>query len=597
MPPVQQEDVDMSSNELMLSDGWDVVVATDAIPSERYAAEEFRRLMAQASGIELPIVADTDRPDRHVLIGPEAAARAGAPGFEGAAFGPEDLRIVMQRDCIAIAGGRPRGTLYGVYTFLEDYVGVRFLTPDHTHVPRLRGRCLLRPLERDYRPPLAFRWSAYGENQHDHAFAARLRVNTVAADEKLGGKTPDVLINHSFFRQLPLEDYAETHPEYFAEIDGKRRVDVENAGGWHGTQPCLTNPDVLRIVTENVMNDLRRQPDTRCISVSMNDNLYNCRCSACAELDEAEGSAMGTLLTFVNSVGNAVAQEFPNVKVGTLAYIYSRKPPRKVLPRPNVRIQLCNIECCQLHPITNPDCPKNTPFCRDMAGWGAICDDIYAWTYITNFRNYLLPCPNLHVLEPNIRFFVENGARGIFMQGTYNAIAADLSDLRNYVVANLLWDPSHSAEALMDEFLKLHYGPAAEPIRGFINLLHNKAEASGWHQECNAKAAEYGLDETLAEGGLKAFAQALEAASSEEVRARVEKASVSAYRLAIEPVWYLGDAAKPEKGLADRMRPLVDKFLELCERHGVTMAAEGTRLEKQRRRLQNLPCFGGRKDV
>ena len=55
--------------------------------------------------------------------------------------------IILGDGNIAIAGGRTRGTLYGVYTFLEDYCGARFLTPDNTHVPELGGKCVVKPVE------------------------------------------------------------------------------------------------------------------------------------------------------------------------------------------------------------------------------------------------------------------------------------------------------------------------------------------------------------------------------------------------------------------------------------------------------------------
>ena len=66
-------------------------------------------------------------------------------GIEG--FGPEDLRIVIRDGNIAIAGGEPRGTLYGVYTFLEDCLDVRFLTADHTHIPPVGGWKVVGPIE------------------------------------------------------------------------------------------------------------------------------------------------------------------------------------------------------------------------------------------------------------------------------------------------------------------------------------------------------------------------------------------------------------------------------------------------------------------
>jgi hypothetical protein len=128
--------------------------------------------------------------------------RAGPLGFDVAEFGPEDLRIICRDDTIVIAGGAPRGTLYGVYTFLEDYVGVRFLTADHTHVPPIGTWKVIPPVDRFYRPPLGMRWSYYGEINRNPVFAARRRVNTVTRDPKLGGVSGTTNINHSFYRQI-----------------------------------------------------------------------------------------------------------------------------------------------------------------------------------------------------------------------------------------------------------------------------------------------------------------------------------------------------------------------------------------------------------
>ncbi|KPK43860.1 MAG: hypothetical protein AMJ65_04605 [Phycisphaerae bacterium SG8_4] len=568
---------------------WDIVVADNAPPSELYAAEEFQSHFAKASGVNLPIVsqsAPATRGQRHVFIGASVAMRESAVGFETDEFGQEGFRIIVRDDNIAIAG-RPqsgsRGTLYGVYTFLEDYVGVRFLTVDHTYVPAIGTWRVVGPLDRFYHPPLRFRWSYYGETNRNPAFAARIRVNTVTGDKKLGGKTGLNLINHSFHHHLSSQKYGKEHPEYFALVDGERKLEM----GGGGPELCLTNPDVLRIVTESVLDDLKKNPNMENISVSQNDNNKYCRCSKCAEIDEREETPMGSLLTFVNAVADEVAKEYPDVMVGTLSYWYSRKPPKTIKPRPNVQIQLCSIECCLLHPINDPQCRKNVQFCQDMADWGKICSNISIWNYNTNFSNYLLPCPNLRVIESNIRYFVANNAIGIFMQAAGNALGAELSDLRNYVMANLLWDPTRSGEKLANEFLDLHYGRSARPIRRFITLTHENALASGLHPNCFGRAKDYAIDETIAQAGLDAFAEALELAEEDVVRARVEKASICAYRAAIEPIWYTKDKSSVEPDLAERMRPLVKRFLDLCEKYGVTNASERSRIEDEAKRLRS----------
>ncbi|MHB0957130.1 MAG: DUF4838 domain-containing protein [Pirellulaceae bacterium] len=564
--------------------GWDIVIASDASPSEVYAAEEFRRIFAEASGLELPVVTAPDRADRHILIGGSKWLTESNRGFDISAMGAEELRIVIGDNLIAIAGGPPRGTLYGVYTFLEDYVGVRFLTADHTHVPQLSQQAVIGPLERTYAPRLSFRWSYYGETNRSPLVAARLRVNTVGGDIKYGGTTGQSLISHTFGSQIPLAKYGQEHPEYFALREGKRLADGKD--DWFETEPCLTHPDVIEIVTAAVLAELKAHPEKENISVSQNDNALHCLCPNCKAIDDREGTPMGTLLEFVNAIADTVAKEHPAVKVGTLSYWYTRKPPLTLKPRPNVQIQLCSIECCMIHPIDDANCEKNVQFCKDMDEWGKLTQNIFIWNYNTNFSNYLLPCPNLRVIEPNIRYFVDHGAKGIFMQAAGNTTGAELSDLRNYVMASLLWDPTRSAAQLVDEFLDLHYGPAAPPIRRFINMYHDHCEQTGIHRNCFGRAVDYAIDETIAAAAMDAFAEARALAETDAEKARVEKASICAYRAAIDPAWDLPGDRPLEASQAEEMRPRVKRLFELCAKFEVPMFSEGTTIEQAKQRLR-----------
>ena len=306
------EDVDLAR-----LNGWDIVVASDLIPSEQYAAEEFQQCFGKASGIRLPIVTAVDRPNGHVFIGPSQTLGASNVGFSVDDFGEEDLRIVIRDGNIAIAGGRPRGTLYGVYTFLEDYLGMRFLTHDHIHVPRIGKSRIVGPVDRSYQPPLDYRDVTYGENRVHPQQGVRLRQNTCTEDPTLGGRTSIININHSFYRQVP--------------------------GSW-GSQPCLSDPKVLDMVIQAVKKELEERPDAKNVQVAQNDGGSNyCTCEQCTATDEREESHMGSLLIFVNAVADEIVKTHPNVKIGTLAYNYSQKPPKNIEPRPNVQIQfMCN---------------------------------------------------------------------------------------------------------------------------------------------------------------------------------------------------------------------------------------------------------------
>jgi len=539
---------------------WDIIVDSEAIPPEKYAAREFQRFFEQSTGILLPVRNTGEGASNHVYIGEGAALAESSITVDASELGEEGLHVIIRNDLLAIVGGRPRGTLYGVYQFLEDELGVRFLTHDHTHVPD-SSQAQIPCREYTYKPPFSFRWSYYKENSEHPEFAARLRVNTVATDERLGGKTAQDLISHSFHLLVPFSKYGKEHPEYYALVDGKR--DTNTAGA--GPQLCVTNPEVIKVAAESAIRYIGEHQGIKNVSVSQADTDRYCHCDRCQEINQREDTPMGSQLAFVNAVAELVERPYPDVKVGTLAYWYTRKAPKTIRPRHNVQIQLCSIECCTLHPIDDPNCPRNREFCHDMNEWGKVCDDIWVWNYNTNFHAYDLPFPNLRSIGPNVRYFLGNKVKGVFMQANGNGTSGELSDLRNYLIARMLWNPHLDDQGAIAEFVRLHYKSAAQPILDYIEMLHNNAEESGVHPGCFPEPKDVGLRPEIARRTLDYFNQALELASDETVRARVEKASICAYRAMIEAGGPMVDA---------ELRPLIDRYITLCQRYNMTHAAE-----------------------
>ncbi len=578
--------------------GWTIVVADDAIASEKYAATEFQSLFDRTVGVKLPIASKPPRSTCNVFIGPSKAMAASSVAVDTGDLGDEGLRIRIAKDNIAIAGGRPRGTLYGVYEFFERYLGARFLTHDHTHIPPDAKSAELPCETHTYSSPFSFRWSYYRENAEHPAFAAKLRVNTVTHDPKLGGVTPQHLINHSLYRQLPVSKYGKTHPEYFALHGGKRRLDI----GGGGPEPCVTHPDIVPIVADAVIAELDKDPKRRNISVSQNDNAAYCRCERCEKVNKAEGTPMGAHLAFVNAVAERVEKKHPKVKIGTLAYWYTRKCPKTVKPRHNVQIQLCSIECCTLHAIDDPNCKRNRHFCRDMRNWKRVCNDIWVWNYNTNFHMYDLPFPNLRSIGPNVRFFQKNNVKGLFMQANGNGRSGEMSDLRNYVISRCMWNPQLDSWALAEEFCRLHYKKAAGPILDHLELIHDNAEKSGCHPGCFPRPEQVGLRPEICLKSLEYFDKALRLADDDTVRARVEKASICAHRAMIEvggQMGYVDGAVRLTfPGRHDR---LVDRYIALAKRHGMTMASERTTsaayFEKMKQIAKSYPAEQVANDV
>ena len=594
-------------------DGWDIVVAPDAIASERYAAEELRDHLVRAGGPKLPIVQAAQGTARHVFIGPGAAMRKSSVGFDVEDLGSDDLRIVMRDELIAIAGGRPRGTLYGVYTFLEDYLGVRFVTEDFTHVPVVGPYRMVGPVDRIHRPSFEWRWTDFEANYARPEFAARRRLNGDSRSTgrtnkvkalppgsrdwslvgRYGGRSATILPGHTLQYLISPYEHAEEHPEYYQMWKGEMWAKKKYSDGKYmeGLQPCLSHPDVRRIVTRKTLSKLAESPDLKNVCVGQNDSSKYCDCDRCAAIDERAGSAAGSVLEIVNLVADAVAEEYPDRLVATFAYDYSQEPPMHLRPRPNVEIWYCQSQCF-IHALDDPTCERNVVQYRRMRGWSKLTDNLMVWTYYMNHdrRGFQLPQPNLQWIDRDLRTHLAMGVKGLFTQATSSSNGNEFGGLRNYVLSRMMWDASQNAQQLMDEWVDLYYGPAAPPIRRWLRRLHDRALASGLHRHCvGGRYDEYGLDETDVQFGFDAIDEGMKLADRDEIRDRVEKASIWAYRSALEPVWYVTADNHVEKEVAEKVRPYAIRFFELCEKHGVKRTASGGyfTMEESLKRVQN----------
>jgi hypothetical protein len=559
---------------------WQIIVSEEAIPSEKYAAEEFHRLFKAITATELAITTKIETPTeietttkiagKHAIyIGKAALHHGSSLRSAVSTLGEEGLHIHIAKELLLIAGGGQRGTLYGVYEFFERYVGLRFLTADHTYIPRNAAAVSIPVLDFSYAPPFDFRSSYYKENFDNPSFATRLRINTITEDPRLGGKTSQELITHSILNYLPISVYGKSHPEYYALVDGVRNLQV---GG--GPQVCSTNADVIRIVSDGIADALAANPALTSISVSQMDNNSFCECSACSALSDKEESHGAPHLALVNAIAEKIAITHPGVKIGTLVYRYSRKPPKTIRLLPNVEIMLCSFECCILHSLDDPHCSRNKLFMEDFYKWRNSCSNILIWNYNTNFNAYDLPFPNFNVIAKNVQLFQDNNARGVFMQAAGNGSSTEMSDLRNYVMARCLWHPMEESWQLVNEFCHLHYGDAAKPIVSYLHFLHDNAERRGVHPNCFPKPSEVGLDLAAARQINSFFSEALQLAGDPITRLRVEKATIPALRaiFATAPIIHKDGLYKYDAAIVDGKR--LDDYTHLTQKFAMGRVGE-----------------------
>ena len=389
----------------------------EATTYELKAAGVLQNYIFLISGTRLKIKSDKVKPKgAEILIG--RVKRPELKNLTTGTLGKDGFLLRNTGQKLIIAGGSEKGVIYGVYTFLEKYLGCRKYSSENALVPKQKS-IVLSPFEDQQIPVFTFR-EVYYRNVYNEEY---MNWHKLDCHGEIGASREWGFWCHSFSGLLSNEKYWESHPEYFSFYDGERHP---------GSQLCLTNPDVLKIVVENLKSEIGKNPEPLYWSVSQNDNTSYCRCPDCSALDKEAGSSMGTLLPFINKV----AEQFPDKIISTLAYQYTRKPPKNIVPAKNVNIMLCNIESPRHITIEKGD----SAFCEDLAGWGQITDNIILWDYVIQFSNLMAPFPNLRTLQPNVQYFHKNRVSAVFEQAN-REIGGEFAELRAYLLAKLLWNP------------------------------------------------------------------------------------------------------------------------------------------------------------
>ena len=555
---------------------FQIVLSDTPQPVEQTAANELKKYLDAMTGINWVIASEKDVRENapQILVGNSSRAKKLFPEIDLEKIPYDGIEIQLKKNKLLLTGHTQRGTLYAVNTFLEDVLGVRWWTSSEETVPSYET-FLLNPLDISYAPKLICR-EAFYKDAFDPLFATRMKCNghfgIIPAE--YGGHHHIAGWCHTFYQLIPPAKYFNSHPEWFSKLDGVRKHEEG--------QLCLTNDEMRKELAKNALELLRNNPGAQFISISQNDWEGFCTCDKCNQIVEEEGSQSGPIIQFVNHVAEEIEKEFPDVFVETLAYWYSRKPPKNVKPRHNVVIRLCTIECSFVHPLT---AEQNQSLSDDMKGWSNIAHQLFVWDYVTNFSSYILPHPNIRVLAPNIRFFVDNGTIGLFEQGDAHSTVGDFVRMRNWVISHLMWNPALDENQLIHEFLTGYYGEKATPLLlKYFNTIIDKAESTGIHIGCFRDNTDDWLDyETLCRA-TAIFDEAISAAEQEGGKTSEFVRRLVRERLPLEHVWlkgyytfkkYAGSKGGQFCGPADPLEAC-NHFFEICDLYQVASHRESS---------------------
>jgi hypothetical protein len=410
-----------------------------------------------------------------------------------ASQGTEDhYGVKVSSEGILLWGRDAASVLFAVYDFLETYAGCRWLSafeggeiiPRHEDLSIPQGEYSRRPVfthraftnypSIDERTVQMVDWMAKNRFNRFMVFA-----NVAGAWERyrevlkphlaLRGMKVE-MGHHSFKYWLPPEEYFEQHPEWFAVVDGERST---------RGQVCTSNPEVAREMAANLRAFLTENPEVDMVGLWPNDGFGWCECEQCRALEPQRTSTLypphavrtETYFRFANEVARLVAQEHPNRRLSTLAYVNYVEPPSVKL-EPNISVCYAPFQHCYKHPLEAPaECVRpNARYAEMLAPWRErVMGELYLFAYWMMIDMCSLPYRMEETLAVDLPRLAELGVDGYVMEfkpeewGTYGRNA--------HLIGRLSWDAKTDVAAFNEELDESLYGPAASEMGAFAKAF------------------------------------------------------------------------------------------------------------------------------
>ncbi|MBQ6471418.1 MAG: DUF4838 domain-containing protein, partial [Victivallales bacterium] len=316
-------------------------------------------------------------------------------------------------------------------------------------------------------------WQWYLRNGFNGATPAFVPKALYLGDEMRW--TTRVHFVHNFYAFVPPERYFQEHPEYFSmDRHGKRQANLHR----RGTQLCLSNPEVTRIIEEKLLELIRAdraelpQEEWPIIyNITPNDASNSlCQCQECQAIIQEEGGDTGLLLRVLNALAEGVHREFPGIRLLTRGAMGSSALP-KTQPVQGVTIYLSDD-------FTDTSCfqPITETRRQEIRRWAGMFPDLMLWDYwnmgLGTYFSPPRPEVVLDALLSDLRWFRETGIRTLFIEAERDfLIPQNFLDLEFFLLGQLMLEPAQDTERLLSVFMQGYYGQAAPFVREYLEAL------------------------------------------------------------------------------------------------------------------------------
>lgn len=449
-----------------------VILPAMASASTLEAARDLAHYIEQIAGVRPALLhgAPDPAPQPAIWVGLHPQLATLFPGTDFSLPRAEEILLVCDGRNLAIVGRNvmagtnqtEHGTANAVYTFIEKHLDVRWLWPGElgTDVPR-RATIALQPFEHRFHPPFRQRW-LWPRRDRDWNRVQRL----------LHASYP-VSTGHAYTDWW--EKYHASHPDYFAlQPDGTRDFEKHP----RDAKLCVSNPGVAGRWLENATQAFQEDPLRLMASATPNDGPWFCVCANCRAMDPTNSPPLwgyvaltDRYVKYWNILARGLRERLPDREayVGVLAYSAYKTPPVAEPLEPNIVVGYVGH-----FPLAGDTVTQG-----EKENWLAWANRATAMLYRPNLFHYSggwlgLPTLALRRTMRDFRFLAENKCVGLEVDTLPLMWATQ--GVQYYLMAQMAYDPFLDGEAVLQDYCRRGFGPAAEPVAAYFDLMEGAHE-------------------------------------------------------------------------------------------------------------------------
>ena len=481
--------------------GTEIVLSPTAAIMTRFAAVELQQLLSRKLGYEPPIVEQPSAEKCSFVLGLNEYSQAAGIDAESLCRDAFIIRTVgnnihiLGRDdaqydqfaAVKRASGwqfhYEKGTLFGVYDFLERFAEARFFFYDQgTIVPP--GPLQIPSIDIYDRPDFEVRQVQIYQGKHFESENGVLARNMDYLRRRFG--TQYVPCCHGLGGLGYFQRFGQSHPEYFALDSTGARVNAPRRDVWHAhfcytsavkeeiyqdARSCLLNEPASKrgIITpyDKVGWDPTAQAPGSVFCAMPGDSFFRCQCDNCRPYMQDERSISDFYWGFVFDLAERLQREGIPGLVTNMSY-----PPYRLIP--SNRSMPANV-----YVMTATRGPWNERYPELQAADTARIRDWVEYgqrkTWLWNYANKFGSCdfPGIpHTTPKAVGKYYQDVAPLIF--GAFLESETDcyqFNFLNYYVFSKVAWDNRCDVNAVLQDYYQRLFGAAAQPLRQFFERL------------------------------------------------------------------------------------------------------------------------------